>query len=100
LTIEKSAAANSDAIGPNAVDGSASSGAVRPVKCTSPANASVSGPSGSGVEEDEGTEEDEDAEDPAEEAGWNVGSATAHPASRPAAAARTAIRRQTFTAPG
>jgi hypothetical protein len=44
LTMVRSAACSTGLIGPNAVVGWFSSGAVRPVKWTSPAKASVSGP--------------------------------------------------------
>src|SRR3954466_3660605 len=55
LTIAKSADDRTAEIGPNAVAGFASSGAVRPVKWTSPAKASVSGPAGRGAGADDGT---------------------------------------------
>jgi hypothetical protein len=44
FTTVRSADLSSDAIGPNAVAGRRSSFAVLPVKCTSPANASVTAP--------------------------------------------------------
>src|SRR2546430_7987450 len=57
LTIVRSASASSGAIGPNACGGSASSVAVRSVKWTSPAKASVMSPAGGGAGADAGTEE-------------------------------------------
>ena len=45
----KLAARSTELIGPNAVAGSCSSRAVRPVKCTSPAKASVTGPGRDGA---------------------------------------------------
>src|SRR5207248_1941409 len=53
----RSASASSGAIGPNACGGSASSVAVRSVKWTSPAKASVMSPAGGGAGADAGTEE-------------------------------------------
>src|SRR2546423_8589054 len=58
LTIVRSASASSGAIGPNACGGSASSVAVRAVKWTSPAKASVKSPAGGGAGGDRGTEAD------------------------------------------
>src|SRR2546423_3039922 len=57
LTIVRSASESSGTIGPNACGGSASSVAVRSVKWTSPAKASVMSPAGGGTGADAGTEE-------------------------------------------
>src|SRR3954462_9212956 len=93
LTIAKSADDRTVAIGPNAVAGLVSSGAVRPVKCTSPANASVHGPAGSGDPTADGTGDGDGG------GWWNVADAgEVQPAS--AAANNNASARGDLTATG
>jgi len=99
LTIVKSADPSTEAIGPNAVAGRSSSGAVRPVKCTSPANAKVNGPPEGAADEGaaaEGAADEETADETG--AGWNVGSGVAAHPDTAATSANTKPSR-TFTAP-
>jgi hypothetical protein len=87
----KSAVDKTDAIGPNAVSGLASSGAVRPVKWTSPAKARVSGPAAEG---------DVDGAGDADE-GWNVADADeVQPAAEAITTRVRAAARGDFTATG